>query len=248
MATINDLLYNYQESNEFVCSDGRMSVNGICAVDQQDSVETFDTTQNIIDVSNKTGDNADDRMKQKESENKYRTDKILDDLAQDGTPDYFPDLGKEKKSFSWDMDKPSKIEGFTKTMSDNINAYNSFIEENLGIPSGVQTGMRVGASGYALASGGSLAAVLGPFALPVLFGGGIKKKEKQRIENITNQDSQGKNDLPIDMMTYDIPTYGQDGFNIHSDAGDNNNQSSSGGASYNNAASTGAKDGFGYGL
>ena len=65
MATINDLLYNYQNTNEFVCSDGRMSVNGICAVDQQDSVETFDTTQNIIDVSNKTGDNADDRMKQK---------------------------------------------------------------------------------------------------------------------------------------------------------------------------------------
>ena len=64
MATINDLLYNYQESNEVVCSDGRMSVNGICAVDQQDSVEASNTTQNIIDIS-KTGDNADDRIKTK---------------------------------------------------------------------------------------------------------------------------------------------------------------------------------------
>ena len=127
-------------------------------------------------------------------------------------------------------------------MSDNINAYNSFIEENLGIPSGVQTGMRVGASGYALASGGSLAAVLGPFALPVIFGGGIKKKEKERIERITNQDNQGDNKDPIDMMTYDIPTAGETGFNIHNDAGDNNNNNNSG----HNAPGAGKGEGGGY--
>jgi len=54
------------------------------------------------------------------------------------------------------------------------------------------------------------------------------------------------------MATYGIPTAGQTGFNIHNDAYDqgnnNNNQSTGGGASYDNAASTGAKDGFGYGL
>ena len=51
--------------------------------------------------------------------------------------------------------------------------------------------------------------------------------------------------------TYGIPTAGDVGFNIHNDAGDNNNnnnQNTGGGASYDNAASTGAKDGFGYGL
>ena len=219
MATINDLLYNYQNTNEFVCSDGRMSVNGICAVDQQDSVETFDTTQNIIDVSNKTGDNADDRMKQKKS---------LDDLAQDGTPDYFPDLGKEKKSFSWDMDKPSKIESFTKTISDGVNTYDTYIEENFGIPKGLQTATRVGSSIYALGSGGSLIAAAGPFALPAIIGMGMNKKEKERIERITSQDKQGDNKAPIDMMTYDIPTYGQDGFNIHSDAKDKSDNTPSG--------------------
>ena len=228
MGTINDLLYNYQDTNEFVCSDGRMSVNGICAVDQQDSIEAADTTQTIIDVSNKTGDNAEDNRRLKEIEDKYKSNKVLDDLAKDGTPDYFPDLGKEKKSFSWDMDKPSKVEGFTKTMSDNINAYNSFIEENLGIPAGVQNAARVGASGYALATGGSLAAVLGPFALPVLFGGGIKNKENDRIEKITDQDKQGGNINTVDMMTYDIPTYGDRGFNPHNDAGDSKNDAPSG--------------------
>jgi hypothetical protein len=242
MATINDLLYNYQESNEFVCSDGRMSVNGICAVDQQDSVETFDTTQNIIDVSNKTGDNADDRLKQKERENKYRTDKILDDLAQDGTPDYFPDLGKEKKSFSWDMDKPSKVKDFKNTISDNINAYNGFIEENLGIPSGVQNAIRVGAATYGAVTGGGLLPVIGPFALPFIAGGAISKAEKDRIEKLTDQDRQGDNKDPIDMMTYDIPTYGEEGFNIHNDAGDNNNNNNSG----HNAPGAGKGEGGGY--
>jgi len=215
---INNLLYNYQDTNEFVCLDGRMSVNGICKVQQQDSVEAADTTQTIIDVSK--GDGADDRIKQKEFEDKVRNDKVLDDLAQDGTPDYFPDLGKEKKSFSWDMDKPSKVKDFKNTISDNISAYNSFIEKNLGIPSDIQTGMRVGASGYALASGGSLAAVLGPFALPALIGNAIVGKEKDRIETITNQDTQGNDNNAIDMMTYDIPNYGEKGYNIHSDAGD----------------------------
>ena len=62
-------------------------------------------------------------------------------------------------------------------------------------------------------------------------------------------DPQGGNST-VDMATYGIPTAGQTGFNIHNDAGDkgNNNQSTGGGASYDNAASTGAKDGFGYGL
>ena len=50
MGTINDLLYNYQESNEFVCSDGRMSVNGICQVDQPAAtVDTSNLTEEIIE-------------------------------------------------------------------------------------------------------------------------------------------------------------------------------------------------------
>ena len=53
---MNNLLYNYQNTNEFVCSDGRMSVNGICKVQQQDSVETANITEDIIKISD--GDNS----------------------------------------------------------------------------------------------------------------------------------------------------------------------------------------------
>lgn len=126
------------------------------------------------------------------------------------------------------MDKPSKVKNFTNTMSDNINAYNSFIEENLGIPVGVQTGLRIGASAYTLGTGGSLVAAAGPFAFPILFGGALKKKERERIERITDQDTQGDNKTPIDMMTYDIPAYGDPGFNIHNDKKDQSDRTPQG--------------------
>jgi len=226
MATINDLLYNYQEGNEFVCSDGRMSVNGICAVDQKDSVETSDITNTIIETSKNDRDEDIDRGEARAK--KLQNDKLLDKIAEDGTPDYFPDLGKEKKKFKWDMDKPSKIESFTKTISDGINSYDTYVEENFGIPRGVQNVARLGVTAYNVAAGGGALAVLGPFALPALIGMGMNKKEKERIENITNQDSQGKNNPPIDMMTYDIPTYGNEGFNIHNDAKDKADNTPSG--------------------
>jgi len=221
---INNLLYNYQNTNEFVCSDGRMSVNGICKVQQQDSVETANITKDIIKISD--GDNS-NRITRKDYD-KRKADKILDDLAQDGTPDYFPDLGKEKKKFSWEMDKPSKVEGYKKTVTSNIQAYNNFIEENLGISSNTQNALRAVTSVGAIASGGSLAAVAGPFAIPFVIGGIMKNNERERVQAITDQDTQGKNDRPIDMMTYDIPTYGDRGFNPHNDAGDSKNDAPSG--------------------
>ena len=206
MATINDLLYNYQDTNEFVCSDGRMSVNGICSVDQKDSVETSSLIKKIINLSK---DGKDDYEKNKDYEEKYKNEKLLEDL--EGSSDYFPDLGKEKKTFKWDMDKPSTVGDFTSTINNNITAYNNFIEENLGIPSGAQNAIRVGA-----------------WAIPFFAGGAINKAEKERIEKITDQDKQGGNINTVDMMTYDIPTAGQDGFNIHNDAKDERDSTPSG--------------------
>tara|TARA_R110001592_G_scaffold818_1_gene4300 strand:- start:93 stop:818 length:726 start_codon:yes stop_codon:yes gene_type:complete len=233
---INNLLYNYQNTNEFVCSDGRMSVNGICKVQQQDSVETANITKDIIKMSE---DDNSDRITRKDYD-KRKTDKILDDLV--GTPDYFPDLGKEKKSFSWDIDKPSKIGDYKNTVTSNIQAYNNFIEENLGIPSNTQNALRAVTTASAIASGGGLAAVAGPFGIPFVIGGMMKKNDRERVQAITDQDTQGKNDRPIDMMTYDIPTYGKTGFNIHNDAGDNNNNNNSG----HNAPGAGKGEGGGY--
>tara|TARA_E500000318_G_C3524290_1_gene197741 strand:- start:125 stop:778 length:654 start_codon:yes stop_codon:yes gene_type:complete len=197
---------------EFICRDGRMSVNGICAIDQQNNEDTTDITKTIIEAS------------------KLKDKKTLDNLAEEGSTDYFPDLGEEKDKgkFEWEMDKPSKVKDFKNTISENINAYNSFIEENLGIPSGAQNAIRAATSIGALATGGSLAAIAGPFALPFLIGGGLRKKEEKRIEKLTDQDRQGENIAPIDMMTYDIPTYGEPGFNIHNDAKDKADNTPSG--------------------
>jgi hypothetical protein len=191
---------------EYICRDGRMSVNGICAIDQKDSSETYDTTQTIIDVS--------------------KDNKILDDLAKDGTPDYYPDLGKEKKSFNWDMDKPSAVKDFTTTMNQSIEAYNNFIEENLGIPANVQNTIRTGAAISGLMSGSALAAI-GPFALPALIGNAMRGKENERVQTITDSDKQGDINT-IDMMTYGIPSYGEKGFNIHNDAKDKSDNTPSG--------------------
>ena len=212
---------------EYICRDGRMSVNGVCAIDQQDSSEAYDTTRTIIDVS--------DRLKRKKS--KDVDDKTLDILPQD----YFPELGtvKKKKKFSWDMDKPSTISNFNTTISENISAYDKYVEDKFGIPTNVQNIARFGSAAYSISQGAGLAAVLGPFALPIIFGGGIKQKEKKRIERLTDLDRQGDNKAPIDMMTYDIPTYGQEGFNIHSDQYDKNKADGSGGYTGGFDSSTG---------
>ena len=216
MATINDLLYNYQEGNEFVCSDGRMSVNGICQVEQSDSVDASKLTKNIIDTSK--GEYAEERIKTKDQEEKVKREKILKDL--EGESDYFPKLGKEKNKFEWDFDKDQKIDGYKSTISNNINAYNNWIETNIGIPSNVQTGMRVGGTAYALGTGASIGAAVAPWLLPIFAGGAINKAERERIQNITDRDKQGGNIHTVDMMTYDIPQPGDDGFNPHNDAGD----------------------------
>ena len=215
MATINDLLYNYQEGNEFVCSDGRMSVNGICQVEQPDSVDTSNITKEIIETSK---DGKDDWEKNKDWEEKVKRDKVLKDL--EGTSDYFPDLGKEKGKFEWDFDKDNKIDNYKNTVNNNINAYNGWIETNLGIPKNVQNVARVGGSVAALAGGSGVLAAVAPWALPVILGGAINRAERERIENITDQDKQGGNINVIDMMTYDIPQPGDDGFNPHHDKGD----------------------------
>jgi len=214
MATINDLLYNYQDTNEFVCSDGRMSVNGICQVEQPDSVDTSKITKEIIETSK---EGKDDWEKNKEWEEKVKRDKVLKDL--EGTPDYYPDLGKEKGKFEWEFDKEKKIDGYKNTVNNNIAAYNGWVETNLGIPAGAQNVLRVGGSAAALAGGSGALAVVAPWAIPILAGGAINKAERERIEKITDQDKQGEIST-IDMMTYNAPQPGDEGFNIHKDEPD----------------------------
>ena len=183
---------------EYVCADGRMSVNGICLTHNQGGENTFKNY-------------------------KLNNDKQDPDYMRGMEPkDFSKDV---KSSFEWDFDKAgNKIENFGSTINGNIKAYDDYIEDKLGIPTDVSQGLRIGSAIYGATQYGALG-VLGPFAIPFIAGGALnskQKKENERIAKATMKDTQGDNNI-IDMMTYNIPTYGNEGFNIHNDAGDNNN-------------------------
>ena len=254
---INNLLYQYQDTNEFVCSDGRMSVNGICQAPQP-VVEQPVIKQPVINNNQGGGGDGKDTFTKDyskdgfgiTSEGNYVNQFSGGDPGSVSGKDYSKDV---KSNFQWDFDKVgNKIENFGDTIKGNIDAYDKYVEDNLGISKNVSNVFRAGAVVKGVGAYG-MAGVLAPFAIPFMAGGALnakQQKENERITNITNQDTQGS-DNTVDMATYGIPTAGQPGFNIHNDAGDNNNnnnQNTGGGASYDNAASTGAKDGFGYGL
>ena len=175
---------------EFVCADGRMSVNGVCYISK-----TPDQNNNTI--STKT-----------------------------------EDIPIQKNNFEWSFDKVGdKVGNFNDTLTDNLTSFNSYVSEKLGVEN--------------IAKNVAIGLALGPMAVPYTIG---KSMFNQFQTNTTDTNPQGGQSY--DIMTYDVPTASQPGFNIHNDAGDrgNNNQSTGGGASYTNTASTGAKDGFGYGL
>jgi len=210
---MNNLLYQYQNTNEFVCSDGRMSVNGICQAPQP-VVEQPVVEQPVINNNQGGGDGKDTFTK-----------------------DYSKDV---KSTFEWDFDKVgNKIANFGTTVKDNINAYDKYVEDNLGISKNVSTGFRAISTGLGIAKYGALGAVA-PFAIPFMAGGALnnkQQKENERITNITNQDTQGS-DNTVDMATYGIPTAGQPGFNIHNDKYDGGG---SGSGDHDGGASAGAQ-------
>jgi hypothetical protein len=177
MATINDLLYNYQNTNEFVCSDGRMSVNGICAVDQMDSQKASEITSAIIESSKGNGGGGGklDYVKPKSFDDKYSE---IEDIP----------IDKKKNKFEWEMDIPTKARSFTNYMGESLAEYNSFVEENFGIPTNVQTGLRVGSAIYSGMTGAGLLGVVTPFAIPAIIGAGMNKSKKDEQKAAINRE------------------------------------------------------------
>jgi hypothetical protein len=202
---------------EYVCADGRMSVNGICSVLNQN-----DGSNNIIPT--------------KTFDQKYES---IEDIP---TKDYSKDV---KSNFQWDFDKVgNKIANFGTTVKGNINAYDDYIEENFGIPKAVNYGTRAVSVGMGISSYGAVGALV-PFAIPFMAGGALnnkQKKENERITQATMKDNQGDIST-IDMATYGMPTYGDVGFNIHNDAGD---QGNSGSNDYGSASAGGGFDAGGF--
>ena len=190
---------------EYVCGDGRMSVNGICPASSYPGYQK--PAENIV-TPLVTNNNQ--------------------NVGGDGK-DYSKDV---KSTFEWDFDKVgNKVANFGSTVKSNITAYDDYVENEFGISKSVSYGARAVGVGAGVSSYGLIGAAL-PFTIPFLAGGALnnkQKKENERITNITNQDTQGS-DNTVDMATYGIPTAGQTGFNIHNDAGDNNtNQSNNAG-------------------
>ena len=224
---------------EYVCGDGRMSVNGICPASSYPGYQ--DPTENIVtppitNVNQNDGRDGDDNnIPTKTFDQKYES---IEDIP---TKDYSKDV---KSTFEWDFDKVgNKIGNFGDTVKGNINAYDDYIEDNLGIPKGVSYGARAVGVGMGVSSYGLIGAAL-PFTIPFLAGGALnnkQKKENERITQATMKDPQG-GDNTIDMATYGIPTAGNVGFNIHNDSYDNSGNSGTGSAGRGGASpgSTGA--------
>ena len=163
---------------EYVCLDGRMSVNGICPVSSypgyQDPTKNTVTTPVIDTNQNVSGGDGNNNI----------------------TKDFSKDV---KSNFQWDFDKVgNKIQNFGDTIKGNIDAYDKYVEDNLGISKNVSNVLRAGAVVKGVAAYG-LAGALVPFAIPFMAGGALnakQKKENERITNITMQDPQGTINTP----------------------------------------------------
>ena len=124
---------------EYVCLDGRMSVNGICPASSYPGYQDPDentVTPPVIDTNQNVGggDGKDNFTPTKTFDQKYES---IEDIP---TKDYSKDV---KSTFQWDFDKVgNKIENFGNTIKGNINAYDNYVEENLGIPKGVSNVFR----------------------------------------------------------------------------------------------------------
>ena len=135
---------------EYVCLDGRMSVNGICPASSYPGYQK--PAENIV-TPLVTNNNQ--------------------NVGGDGK-DYSKDV---KSTFEWDFDKVgNKVENFTTTVKDNITAYDKYVADKFGISAkSITLNRTVGSAGTLLSGGGSKAA-LGPWALAYGIGAFVKKK------------------------------------------------------------------------
>jgi len=147
--------------SEFVCPNGRLSVNGVCPI--------FEGGDGQVKDFNKP----------KKFNQKYNE---IEDIKKQ----------REKSSFfKFDFEGPTEnaFEKADNIISKNITAYNNFVEENLGIPSNVQTAFRIGSSAYSAFTGGSLISVAAPFAIPFIAGAALNNNAQKQQEAAINRES-----------------------------------------------------------
>lgn len=151
---------------EFVCSDGRMSVNGICKTPEQAIQPVQPITASPVQDNNGSDDNI-------KTSTAITGGKNLNDYEFDKTV---------KSTFEWDFDKPNnKVENFATTVKDNITAYDKYVGEKFGISSKAITLNRAAASTGTLLSGGGLIQAASPWGWALGIGQMMKGKDKPEI-------------------------------------------------------------------
>ena len=146
--------------NEFICPNGRMSVNGVCPIFEGDDGQRKDF------------------IKPKIFDDKYSE---IEDIKKDR---------KKSNFFKFDFEEPTEnaFEKADNIISKNLGAYNSFIEDNLGISSNVQNVLRVGSAISGFANYGMVGAVA-PFAIPFIAGAALNNQAQKQQEAAINRES-----------------------------------------------------------
>ena len=160
---------------EFVCPNGRMSVNGVCPIFEG-------------------GDGQVKDFKKTSTYDALKEDEIFGEEK----------IKEEKGIFEFDFMKPteSAFEKADNIISNNLNAYNNFVENKLGISSKAQNFLRLGT---AIATGSLM-----PFAIPFIAGAALRNSENNRIQNITDQDPQGTINTVVSPSTMNIQPSNRD--------------------------------------
>ena len=145
---------------EFICPNGRMSVNGACPIFEGGDGQIRD----------------------------YQTPKTFDQKYDD-----IEDIEKQREKsgfFKFDFEKetPSAKKSASNIISENIGAYNSFVENNLGIPSSVQNVARVGSAISGFGTYGVVGAIA-PFAIPFVAGAALNNQAQKEQEAAINRES-----------------------------------------------------------
>ena len=101
-------------------------------------------------------------------------------------------VSKVPKGFDFDFEQVTEFKETAQSVIDkNVNFYDNVIADKFGIDADKSKQLRALSVIGGVATKGTLASVVGPFAIPFIAGGIMRDKETQRIQNITAQDPQG---------------------------------------------------------
>jgi len=101
-------------------------------------------------------------------------------------------VSKVPKGFDFDFEQVTEFKETAQSVIDkNVSFYDNVLADKFGIDADKSKQLRALSVIGGVATKGTLASVVGPFAIPFIAGGIMRDKETQRIQNITAQDPQG---------------------------------------------------------